>query len=657
MRKQILLFLATIAFGTLGIGQDLLPAKSSKGLAELGSRRQPGSTKRPELFSTSNLARKDKALAIQVNEEYRRWIWENEPESFRLTIPYPGGEKEVVEFVKANFLTEDFEVRTSDGRVFKDKEHKGLHYQRVAVGNHTVGGLSFSEDRLMGMIATDRGQMNIGEYSPGRGDYVISSDSDIMPPDWRCDASDLPAPGQPEKNVRNTDKAASPICKTVRVYFESDFYMFTKAGSTSAASTFLNGLFNVVAQLYAVEGITVKISTIFQWTSTDPYYTTTSTNTLLYNFAVNRPPASLNGDIAHLVSARNTSIGGIGYVGVFCNTAVRHAFSSIYYQYSALPTYSWSVYCITHEMGHNFGSRHTHWCGWTLPNGTTGRIDSCYAGEGTCSTTTKARKGTIMSYCHLTSQGVDFNLGFGTLPGKAIRDGLTAATCISASGCLATASLKADSADNKDNGYTLSLSIPANHNAASWQVLEGTTILQSGTLANQNATTISIPVNGKSNGTYNYSAVLISGTNSTTSSQLTIVVNVPAPSVIIGNCAATGLRAYKNASGQWCFQFGLSATCTNYTVQMCRYSNNDPNTPPPAGATPVACGVRNSMNGYVPTTAERLANLIDRVANPQPSSATTPGMGSFWYSIDVLCTGTGCTTANRTRTYFFVPGI
>jgi len=63
------------------------------------------------------------------------------------------------------------------------------------------------------------------------------------------------------------------------------------------------------------------------------------------------------------------------------------------------------------------------------------------------------------------------------------------------------------------------------------------------------------------------------------------------------------------------------------------------------------------MSAYVPTTAERSANLIQRVASPQPSSAVTPGMGSYWYSIDVLCTGAGCTTTNRTRTYIFVPGI
>lgn len=658
MQKLLLLFLTIISFGNSGFGQDGLQAIPAKGNRSETSFRQISSKRKAELFQVTGPTRRDKALNISVNESYRKWIWENEPSSLKLSIPLPGGGIEEVEFVRSDFLTDDFELRTSDGRVFRDKEHKGLHYQRLAVGHKTVGGISFSEDHLMAIVSTDHGQINIGEYSPGRGDYVVTSDADVMPPDWRCDADDLPLPSELRKgSMHAPDKAVSPICKTVRVYFESDFYMFTKAGSTSAASTFLNGLFNVVAQLYAIEGITVKISTIFQWTTTDPYYTTTNTNTLLYNFAVNRPPASLNGDIAHLVSARNTSIGGIGYVGVFCNTAVRHAFSSIYYQYSALPTYSWSVYCITHEMGHNFGSRHTHWCGWSLPNGTTGRIDSCYAGEGTCGTTTKPTKGTIMSYCHLTSQGVDFNLGFGTLPGKAIRDGLTAATCISGSGCLGTATLRADSSSNLDKNYNLTLSIPANHNAASWEVLEGTSVIRTGTLSNQNAATISIPVTGKSNGTYSYSARLISGTNSTTSATISVVVSVPAPTVIIGNCAATGLSVYKNASGQWCFRFGLSATCTNYTVQICRYSNSDPNTPPLAGATPVACGVRNSMNGYIPTAAERTANLIERVANPQPSSATTVGVGSFWYSVDVLCTGTGCTTANRTRTYFYVPGI
>jgi hypothetical protein len=610
------------------------------------------------LFSTKKENRKDKAISIEVNQQVLAWVWEKEPVAFTLQIPLPEGGKQKLDFVKSRVLTDDFAITTSDGRKLYGKEYEGLHYQVKPGTNVKVGGISFREDGVMAMFSTESGNYNIGEMTVGKGDYVVSNDKDIEKPNWSCGSELLEPENDPTAKPNTTDKAATQICKTVRIYFESDYDLYVRAGSSiSTASTFVTGLFNIVAQVYQNEGITVQMSGVFQWTTTDPYKALTNATSILYDFATNRPPAGINGDLTHLISARSTGLGGIGYVGVFCNPSVRHAFSSIYYQYSALPTYSWSVYCVSHEIGHNFGSRHTHWCGWSLPNGTTGRIDSCYAGEGTCGSTTRPRSGTVMSYCHVTSGGINFNLGFGTLPGKAIRDGLNAATCVSSSGCIGTASLKADSATNRNNSYLLTLTIPANHNATSWSVLEGTTVVQSGSLANQNAFSLAITISGKSNGSYAYTARLNSGTGTSTSAVVTVTVAVPTIVINSGICTATGLQAWYDATGKVNFKFGLSQTCNTYNVQMCRYNYQNPAVPPPAGATPAACGVRNSMSAYVPTTAERAANLIQRVASPQPSSAITPGMGSYWYSIDVLCTGTGCTTTNRTRTYIFVPGI
>jgi len=180
-----------------------------------------------------------------------------------------------------------------------------------------------------------------------------------------------------------------------------------------------------MATLYANETISTQISTIFIWTSADSY-NNTSSSTALSQFRSLR--TSFNGDLAHLVSLGGNNLGGVAYVDVLCNNSYRYAYSNISASYSTVPTYSWTVEVMTHEMGHNLGSRHTQWCGWS-----SGALDNCYTTDGGCAPgPAPTNGGTIMSYCHLTSYGINFNNGFGTQPGNVIRSEVSSTSCLSA---------------------------------------------------------------------------------------------------------------------------------------------------------------------------------------------------------------------------------
>ena len=139
---------------------------------------------------------------------------------------------------------------------------------------------------------------------------------------------------------------------------------------------------------------------------------------------------NFNGDIAHLITRDNEGNGGLAYVDVLCNSNLAVAYSNIGSNYSNFPNYSWTVEVFTHEMGHNLGSPHTHNCSWSG-----GPIDNCYTPEGNCSSgPTPTNGGTIMSYCHLSSIGINFENGFGPLPGNKIRAEVSNALCLGPGG-------------------------------------------------------------------------------------------------------------------------------------------------------------------------------------------------------------------------------
>ncbi len=95
-------------------------------------------------------------------------------------------------------------------------------------------------------------------------------------------------------------------------------------------------------------------------------------------------------DLAQLVTGRRQlPYGGVAWLSVACN--IDNGYSVVGYMNgrfasatSANPG-NWDIIVAAHELGHNFGTHHTH----------AYELDSCNAGQ--------IRRGTIMSYCHVVS--------------------------------------------------------------------------------------------------------------------------------------------------------------------------------------------------------------------------------------------------------------
>jgi len=344
------------------------------------------------------------------------------PATLQITLPGSGNR---LKLVRANLFADGFRVTESEGDKYT-KNGYGLHYRGVVAGDKSsVVALSVFENEISGMIANEEGNFVLGKLEKS-ANHVLYNDKDLPAPDLgECATEDSGIPYS-HKDLIDLDNLEKDANNCVNVYLEVDNSIYTQRGNSSAGVTiFMTGLFNQVATLYANENINLVMSELYIWTGSDPYNSSSSTGNL--NAFMNTR-SNFNGDIAHLVSFQAS--GGVAYVDVLCATQFAYGFSSINNNYQSVPAYSWSVNVMAHEMGHNFGSQHTHACVW---NGNNTAIDACRSTEGGCGATV-ARPGgggTIMSYCHLTSAGVNFNNGFGTQPGNLMRNRTYNGSCLS----------------------------------------------------------------------------------------------------------------------------------------------------------------------------------------------------------------------------------
>jgi|GEM_PF-1452733 hypothetical protein len=195
----------------------------------------------------------------------------------------------------------------------------------------------------------------------------------------------------------------------------------------SRAVNYVMTVWGGVAAIYKRDAqVTFRINYMRVWTTTDPYPGTSTDMLGQFRNYWNTNMRHVNRTLAHLMSGHG--FGGVAWVGVLCadvkggggyGYAANGIGNNVTYP---SPSYVWDLDVVSHETGHNFGSPHTHNCGWSPA------IDSCFQAEGGCYQGTRPRRGTIMSYCHLTSFGTQ--LFFHPRVANLLRDRAEKAQCI-----------------------------------------------------------------------------------------------------------------------------------------------------------------------------------------------------------------------------------
>lgn len=356
-------------------------------------------------------------------------------------------------------------------------DDKGSRTFPLATGAHFIGTLENQPDSQAFVAVSSDGEIRaiihqgddtlVNEMAPERGagggraiSRLIDHQKDFVNREFSCGVTPTFLRADPvqrqigieellkagRKNTQEilTEKAGSP--RRADLIIDSDYELFQKFGTEAATFNYITNLLTYISSRYQAEVATrFNLKQIIVRTTTADPWTQTSTSAMLdelqafWNAGAN---ASVTRHHVHLMSGKAVG-GGIAYVGSLSSPTIAYGVSAgLSGTFNASnPQVIWDSVVVAHEIGHAFGSSHTH----TYDNpfiapspNTGGAIDCCYSDNatgqcgvalggggrvgslpGTSSITgggSGQRNGTIMSYCHLISPAYMGNLAwtFGT---------------------------------------------------------------------------------------------------------------------------------------------------------------------------------------------------------------------------------------------------
>lgn len=235
-----------------------------------------------------------------------------------------------------------------------------------------------------------------------------------LPAGGRCGAEEMPGYNEAvhrifrekadgKKHDGKYEQTQSAEHLVAQIAIDCDFALFQAHQSNlSRAVQYVLTVMGASSAVYQRDAnVQFHIPYLRVWTTDDPYPATDGGMLGQFRDYWNANMRHVKRTLAHVMSGHG--FGGVAWVGVLCadiNGGYGYAADGIGNNVTyPSPAYLWDVDVVSHEMGHNFGSSHTHNCGWNPP------IDSCVTAEGGCYAGSFPRVGTIMSYCHLTSYG------------------------------------------------------------------------------------------------------------------------------------------------------------------------------------------------------------------------------------------------------------
>jgi hypothetical protein len=423
------------------------------------------------------------ATFAKIKTEEVNDIVANQYETIEVEVPYQG-QNIVTQLYKVDPFAEGFHADTD--KATSIAYEKGVYYRGIIKDDMvSLVSMNFFQNEMNGVVSNnENNNVVIGklEKEGNASDYIVYSDAKMkVLNQFNCAVKESAV--HIEEPTADQSRSASDVMTTrwVTMYFEIDNNLYIENGSsTTTTLNWMSSVFNNVQTLYANDAITVSLKSTFIWTTQDPYAglpVTAQSYDYLAKFNEVRPV--FDGDVGQLVGIDPGGLGGVATsISGLCSSD-NFSYADVNFDYSAVPTYSWTIEVVTHEMGHLLGSPHTHACVW---NGNNTAIDNCAPfaigeeGEGyECMTTPPTipytAKGTIMSYCHLVS-GVGINLanGFGPQPKAAIIAAVNGGSCLSTDGVNTCINTVASISTSNATPTSMTISWVDLGSGSSWQI-------------------------------------------------------------------------------------------------------------------------------------------------------------------------------------------
>jgi hypothetical protein len=291
---------------------------------------------------------------------------------------------------------------------------------------HTAGG-------FLELPGTPVERVRVLFEGPGRVRLVDARELDGLGLERRRElcARELLVPGHvPSRAHPSLALGVPPKLSECRLAIETDWQLFQLFGATPLVASYVTGLVAAAGEQFQTDvQATLAIAYLGLHSNANDGWTTQETGggtfELLEEFrAVWGTSWPAEADLAHFLSGAPLG-GGIAYVDVLCHDEYGFGVSANlggdidWGSWTGAPGDYWDFLVFAHELGHNFGTLHTH--DYCPP------LDECW---DNCNGTTACPRGTLMGYCHLCPGGVsNVDLRFHPVTAQTMRLSI-AASCL-----------------------------------------------------------------------------------------------------------------------------------------------------------------------------------------------------------------------------------